>query len=717
MSVASAPSSHAFFATTPKGLESLLLAELAALGAAELRETRAGVAFHGPLALAYRACLWSRLANSKQQPHAHIAAPTPEAMYAGAQTIAWEDHFCADDTLAVDFATVQSQISHSHFGALKVKDAIVDRFRAREGRRPSVEREQPSVRSNVYLHRDHATVYLDLSGDSLHRRRYRSQSVAAPLKENVACGALIRALRPEISAQGGTLLDEGAMMAADFAPGLQREYYGFLAWRGHDATLWSQLIEEAETRRAAGLQRLPKLFGFDADARAVQAAQRNVAAARMSDHIVVEQCAVQNLCAPAGAAPGLVICNPPYGERLGDAETLMPLYAELGAKLKTEFTGWRAAVLTANPDLGKKMGLRARKRYTLYNGALECKLLYFDVPPEWFVTEQPIDDDAPLSSGAEMLANRLRKNRMQLARWLELEQVPCYRLYDADLPEYAVAVDVYQGERLWAHVQEYAPPASVDPKKAELRLRDALRSITAVLDIPREQVYLKVRQQQKGKEQYQALADGKQFHEVREGPCRLLVNFSDYHNTGLFLDHRPVRAYIRAHTHDKHEHKHNANTGAATAHAAAGGASSTTTVDMSQTYLEWARRNMALNGYTDQRHRYLHADCTTWLEEQAANAKATRYDLIFLDPPTFSNSKRMSGTFDVQRDHVELIRQAVTLLAPGGVLLFSTNFRRFKMDGDALADLQMEDISRAMLPPDYARDARIHQVWRIKARD
>src|SRR3569623_1068614 len=270
-------------------------------------------------------------------------------MYAGAQTIAWEDHFCADDTHAEDFATVQSQISHSHFGALKVKDAIVDRFRAREGRRPSVERKQPNVRSNVYLHRDHATVYLDLSGDSLHRRRYRSQSVAAPLKENVACGALIRALWPEISAQGGTLVDplcgggtllvEGAMMAADIAPGLQREYYGFLAWRGHDATLWSQLIEEAETRRAAGLQRLPKLVGFDADARAGQAAQRNVAAARLNDHIVVEQRAVQDLCAPAGAAPGLVICTPPSGERLGDAETLHQLSPSQGAKLKEKFPG------------------------------------------------------------------------------------------------------------------------------------------------------------------------------------------------------------------------------------------------------------------------------------------------------------------------------------------------------------------------------------------
>lgn len=725
MSIAPVSSPYAFFATTPKGLESLLAAELAALGATEVRETRAGATFHGPLALAYRTCLWSRLANRILLPLAGFAASSPEAVYAGALAIAWEDHFGADDTLAVDFATVQSQISHSHYGALKVKDAIVDRFRARGGQRPSVEREQPSVRINVYLYRDHATVYLDLSGDSLHRRRYRSESVAAPLKENVACGALIRAQWPGLASQGGTLIDalcgsgtlliEGAMMAADIAPGLMRGYYGFLAWRGHDAALWSELIEEADARRAAGLQRLSKSFGFDADARAVEAARRNVAAARLSDYVVVEQRAVRNLRAPAGAAPGLVICNPPYGERLGDAETLMPLYAALGDKLKTEFAGWRAAVLTANPNLGKKMGLRARKRYTLYNGALECKLLCFDVAPEWFVGEKIVDDHAPLSPGAEMLANRLRKNQKHLARWLKQEQVSCYRLYDADLPEYAVAVDIYQGECVWAHVQEYAPPASVDPKKAEARLRDALRAVIAVLEVPREQVYMKVRQQQKGKEQYQALADSKQFHEVREGPCRLLVNFTDYLDTGLFLDHRPVRAYIREHARGKHFLNLFAYTGTATVHAAAGGAGGTTTVDMSQTYLDWARRNMALNGHTDDvRHRFVQADCTVWLEEQTTQAQ--RYDLIFLDPPTFSNSKRMSGTFDVQRDHAELIRHAAVLLAPGGELLFSTNFRRFKLDSDALADLQIEDISRAMLPPDFARDPRIHQVWSMQAR-
>lgn len=720
-------SQQRLFATVPKGLESLLAAELAALGATEVRETRAGVAFSGPLALAYRACLWSRLANRVLLPLAQFAAPSAEALYAGVHAIAWEEHLGPDDTLAVDFSTVQSQLDHSHYGALKVKDAVVDRFRARDGRRPSVARAQPDVRINVHLHRDQATVYIDLSGDSLHRRGYRSRAVAAPLKENVACGALLRAGWPEIARAGGTLVDplcgggtlliEGALMAADIAPGLQRNYYGFLAWRGHDAALWQELLADAEARRDAGLRTLPTYFGCDADARAVEAARINAAAAGLAPHIVIEQTAVAAVRAPAAAHPGLVISNPPYGERLGERETLIPLYAEIGERLKTEFAGWRAAVLTADAELGKKMGIRARKRYTLYNGALECKLLCFDVTSEWFVTPRPPEDDsAPLSPGAEMLANRLRKNAKQLKRWLMQEQISCYRLYDADLPEYAVAVDIYEGEQRWVHVQEYAPPASVDPKKAEQRLRDAMRAIVAALEIPRAQVFFKVRRQQKGSEQYQPLGDAREFHEVREGPCRLLVNFGDYLDTGLFLDHRPVRAYIREQARGKRFLNLFAYTGTATVHAAAGGASCTTTIDMSQTYLDWARRNMALNGYGDARHRYIQADCTAWLAEQSAAAHAPHYELIFLDPPTFSNSKRMDGTFDVQRDHTQLIHDAAALLAPGGTLIFSTNFRRFKMDETALAELQLEDISSQMLPPDFARNPRIHQVWRIRKR-
>ncbi len=714
----------AFFATTPKGQESLLAAELSALGATGVKETRAGVNFSGPLSVAYRACLWSRLASRILLPVQHVAAPTPEALYQGVRDISWEEHLGPDDSLTVDFATVQSQISHSHYGALKVKDAIVDRFRDISGRRPSVAREQPTVRINVYLYRDQATVYLDLSGDSLHRRRYRVQSVTAPLKENTAAAMLLRAGWPEVAQAGGTLLDpmcgsgtlliEGALIAADIAPGLLRDHFGFLGWRGHDAAIWAGLIAEAQQRRAAGLQQLTTLYGYDADPRAVQAARQNAAAAQLAEHIVIAQTSLRDLSAPPADRPGLLAVNPPYGERLGETEALKPLYAELGAKLKEHFSGWRAAVLTADPELGKNMGIRARKRYTLYNGALECKLLCFEVVPEWFVTARAVEDEAPLSPGAEMLANRLRKNLKTLGRWAEKEDITCYRLYDADLPEYAVAIDLYRGEKLWVHVQEYAPPASIDPKKAEARLRDALRAIPVALEIPREQLYFKIRQRQKGSAQYQASEESGEFHEVREGPCRLLVNLGAYLDTGLFLDHRPVRALIRELARGKEFLNLFAYTGSASVHAAAGGASGTTTVDMSRTYLEWARRNMALNGFTGPQHRYLQADCVSWLNEQSALKIPPRYGLIFLDPPTFSNSKRMEDNFDVQRDHVAFIRHAAALLAPRGMLLFSTNNRRFKLDHEALADLQLEDLSRALLPQDFARNPRIHQVWRIQ---
>ena len=721
------PSMHhySFFAPTPKGLESLLLAELSGLGAVEVKETRAGVSFSGPLGLAYRACLWSRLASRVLLPLDNFAAATPEALYAGVHALAWEDHLGPDDTLTVDFTTVQSQINHSHYGALKVKDAIVDRFRERDGRRPSVARERPSVRINIYLYHDQATVYLDLSGESLHRRGYRDKSVAAPLKENTACVLLIRADWPEIARAGGTLLDpmcgggtlliEGALMAADIAPGLLRDYFGFQGWRGHDTALWSELIAEARQRRADGLRQLTTLYGFDADPRAVEAARHNAATAGLTPHILIEQREVRALLAPPTDTPGLLAVNPPYGERLGETEALKPLYAELGAKLKEHFGGWRTAVLTADPELGKGMGIRARKRYVLFNGALECKLLCFDVTPEWFITPRPAEDDLPLSPGAEMLVNRLRKNLKTLGRWADKEQVSCYRLYDADLPEYAVAVDVYHGEKLWVHVQEYAAPASIDPQKAEARLRDALRAIPVALDIPREQLFFKIRQRQKGSAQYQASDETGEFHEVREGPCRLLVNFTAYLDTGLFLDHRPVRTLIRELARGKEFLNLFAYTGSASVHAAAGGATGTTSVDMSHTYLEWARRNMALNGYIGKQHRYIQTDCVQWLAAQSASANRQRYGLILLDPPTFSNSKRMEGNFDVQRDHVTFIRQAVALLAPGGTLLFSTNYRRFKLDNAALADLQVEDISRAMLPEDFARNPRIHQVWRIQA--
>jgi 23S rRNA (guanine2445-N2)-methyltransferase / 23S rRNA (guanine2069-N7)-methyltransferase len=386
------------FATAPKGLELLLVEELRALGAINPAEKLAGVSFSGDLALAYKACLWSRLANRILLTLAAFPASTPEALYKGIQTIDWSKHMNADNTLAVHFICSQSTMTHSLFGAQKVKDAIVDQFREKSGTRPDVSRERPDVSIYVYLHRDKATVSLDLSGESLHKRGYRLISGTAPLKENLAAAILLRAGWPAIAKEGGALLDpmcgsgtlliEAAFMAADKAPGLDRDYFGFLGWKQHQPKLWQQLQENARMRYAEGLKNLPEIIGFDHDPISIKIAFQNIERAGMSGKIHVEKRELAVFAPRQNLEPGLVITNPPYGERLGDADELQSLYNLLADRLKECFTGWKAAIFTGNPDLGKRMGLRAKKFYALFNGAIPCKLLLFDIQSGYFINRE-----------------------------------------------------------------------------------------------------------------------------------------------------------------------------------------------------------------------------------------------------------------------------------------------------------------------------------------
>lgn len=714
------PLTHSFFATAPKGIEPLLADELRTLGVENVAETRAGVSFTGSLESAYRVCLWSRLASRVLLPLASFPAASPEELYAGVREIDWGVHLSAEGTLAVDAGVSQSQISHSHYAALKVKDAVADQFRDRWGVRPSVDTERPDVRLNLYLLGDRATLSLDLSGDSLHRRGYRSEGLLAPLKENLAAAILIRAGWPQVAAAGGALVDpmcgsgtlliEGALLAGDIAPGLERPYYGFLGWRGHDAALWQRLLDEAGQRRQDGLLCLPTIAGFDIDQKSVRAAWANIGQAGLREYIHVERREVAAL-APLSrkkAAGGLVVVNPPYGERLGEVEALKELYGTLGDRLKEHFLGWKAAVFTGNVELGKKMGLRAKKMYSMYNGALECKLLHIEVQPEYFVDRHRAPTPVSLGEGALSFANRLRKNLKTIGKWARQEGISCYRLYDSDIPEYAVAVDLYGG---WVHVQEYQAPQSIDEGKAAQRLREVMAVLPEVLQVPEERIFLKIRQRQKGRAQYGKFGERGEFLEVQEGKARLLVNLSDYIDTGLFLDQRPTRLLLGRLAQGKRFLNLFAYTGAATLHAALGKAASTLSVDLSQTYLDWARKNLALNGFAGSRHQFVRADCAGWISRASG-----KFDLIFLDPPTFSNSQRMDGTFDVQRDHVDLLRQTAALLAKGGLLIFSNNNRRFKMDAAALPELLIEDISLKTIPRDFERNPRIHNCWRIERR-
>ena len=726
------------YLTCPKGLEGLLAEEARGLGLEEVREHTSAIRGSADMETAYRLCLWSRLGNRVLLVLKRFNMKNADDLYDGVHDVEWQDHLEASGSLAVEFSGHGSGIDNTHFGALKVKDAIVDKLRTRDGERPSVDKLNPDLRVHLRLDRGEAILSLDLSGHSLHQRGYRLQQGAAPLKENLAAAVLIRAGWPRIAAEGGALADpmcgvgtflvEAAMIAADIAPNLKRERWGFSAWLGHVPALWRKLHDEAQARAQAGLARPPLwIRGYEADPRLIQPGRNNVERAGLSDWVKIYQGEVGSFePRPDQNQKGLVICNPPYGERLGDEASLLYLYQNLGERLRQSCLNWEAAVFTGAPDLGKRMGIRSHKQYAFWNGALPCKLLLIKVQPDQFVTgerRQPDRDaqgneeqrspaavasePARLSEGGQMFANRLQKNLKQLGKWAKREQVSCYRLYDADMPEYALAIDLYQD---WVHVQEYAAPRSIDPEKAQARLFDALAAIPQALGIDQSRVVVKRRERQSGTRQYERQSTQGQFLEVSEGGVKLLVNLTDYLDTGLFLDHRPMRMRIQREAAGKRFLNLFCYTATASVHAAKGGARSTTSVDLSRTYLDWARRNLSLNGFSDK-NRLEQGDVMAWLQ-----ACRDEFDLIFIDPPTFSNSKRMEGVFDVQRDHVQLLDLAVARLAPGGVLYFSNNFRKFQLDEHLGERYVVEEITAQTLDPDFARNTKIHRAWRIQAR-
>lgn len=744
-----------YLASVPRGLADLLARELTSFGATDVKERTTGVAFSGTLETAYRACLESRLANRVFLEIARFEAPSAEAFYSAARDVDWSQHIGPRATLACDFSGKHPSITHSHFGALKLKDAIVDAVRDATGTRPDIMLDRPGVRVHAHARDARITLSIDLSGESLHRRGYRGAAGEAPLKENVAAGMLMRVGWPELATAGaqfldpmcgsGTLVIEAALMAAHCAPALRREYFGFLGWRGHDAALWRRVREEAQARSLAGAQPPVILRGSDRDPLAVRDARANAQRAGIGSWVQFEVRPLAN-AAPARsetsddegehgpqspdlrgggaggsemrAATGLLCTNPPYGVRMEDLEAARAVHRELGEVLRERFQGWHAAVLTGAPQLGMELGIRASRTHALWNGAIECRLLRMTVEaaslrrPGTLGRGESTLRDTP---GARMFANRLEKNLKRLRNWADRSGVTCYRLYDADMPEYAFAIDVYQTlgpEETWLYAQEYAPPAEIEEEAVRRRRGEALSALPGVIGTAPEHIKLRTRRRTPRGEQYAKVAEQGTFHTVLEGGLRFLVNFEDYLDTGLFLDHRMTRARLREAAAGRRFLNLFAYTGTATVYAAAGGAAATTSVDLSRTYLDWARRNLALNGVGSRTHEFIQADCLEWLRDDARRNE--RYELIFLDPPTFSNSKRMQGVLDVERDHQALIDTCMGLLAPGGLLVFSTNAQRFKLDPALAERYAIRDISAATLPRDFERNPRIHRCFEVR---
>jgi 23S rRNA (guanine2445-N2)-methyltransferase / 23S rRNA (guanine2069-N7)-methyltransferase len=716
-------------ASAPRGLADLLARELEGCGATEVRERATGVVFAGSLETAYRACLWSRVANRVLLEIARFEAADAAQFYQAARAIDWSQHLAPGATLACDFSGTHPAITHTHFGALKLKDAICDSLRERLGARPDIARERPSVRVHAHARGVELSVSIDLSGESLHRRGYRGAAGEAPLKENVAAGVLLRAGWPELAQSGapfldplcgsGTLVIEAALIASDAAPGLGREYFGLLGWRGHDAELWQRLRSEALARRGAQRPKSP-LKGCDKDTDAIRRAAGNALRAGVGEFTQFGLGALED-AGPQADVPGLLCTNPPYGVRLEDHAAARAVHRELGRVLRERFRGWRAVVLSGAPDLGLELGIRARRTHVMWNGAIECRLLRLEVRAEDFRELDrpagPVPSEASASPGARMFANRLGKNAKRLAGWARGAGISCYRLYDADMPEYALAIDRYldaQSAEEWLYVQEYAAPASIDPAAARRRRDEALSVLSETTGVPPERVRVRVRRRTIRGAQYQKLDAQARFHTVEEGGLKFLVNFDDYLDTGLFLDHRLTRARLRGAASAVRFLNLFAYTGTATVYAAAGGAIASTSVDLSRTYLDWAARNLALNGFGSGAHTLVQADVREWLGQAAQSGQ--RYELIFLDPPTFSNSKRMTGVLDVSRDHGALIERCVGLLAPGGLLVFSTNAQRFKLDPALGERYAIVEISRETLPRDYERNPRIHRCFEIQIR-
>ena len=714
-----------FFATCPKGLENLLFRELVDLNASSVKETVSGVSFSGNMELAMRVCLYSRFASRIIMNLNTFRCDDDTDLYLGAKGIGYERYFDSDKTIAVSFNGTNRHIRNTQYGALRVKDAVCDRFVECKLERPDVQKNNPDIHIIATLKKGELAVGIDLSGSAQFWREYHRTTGAAPLKENLAAAMVVRSgfngsqnfIDPMCGS--GTLLLEAALLATDTAPGLARSSYGFMNLKDYDENKWQEIYNKALERSNQGKRKAQelgvKIFGFDADSAVVQRARDNIEHAGFSELVSVEHCLLDNLtnpCQGVNELPCVVVTNPPYGERMGNFNELILLYTTLGHKLKTLFKGGRAAVISTSQELLSCLRLSLDKSYRLFNGALECQLRVFNLDHE-------SGDQAPQADANQVLvavdfSNRLTKNLKNLEKWANREKISAYRIYDADLPDYNAAIDRYNQYYI---IQEYQAPSSIKAHVAQKRLLDMIAATIKVTGAIGDDVIVKSREKQKGESQYAKRDDALgHYIEIYEQDVVFKVNLQDYLDTGLFLDARPIRRLIRSMSAGKDFLNLFAYTCSASVMAALGGAKSTTSVDMSRTYLDWGKDNFKINGFdldgynATGNHHFTQDDCLSYLSRDHGKT----YDLIYIDPPTFSNSKRMEKSFDVQRDHLLMLGNLTRHLNDGGVVIFCTNKRNFKLDdGVAQYGFTVENITPKTFDPDFKRDQQLHTCFKL----
>ncbi|MFT5504942.1 MAG: 23S rRNA (guanine2445-N2)-methyltransferase / 23S rRNA (guanine2069-N7)-methyltransferase [Gammaproteobacteria bacterium] len=719
------------FVTGYKGFETLLFHEIRDILAgqpATIKKQYGGISVIGGIEQVYQICLYSRLANRLFCELKQFQVTSEQELYQTVYDYDWSQHITSRSSFAVSATLSRSNLDHSHYVALKTKDAIVDQFRDKTHSRPTIDKQQPDIRIHINIHKNQASLSLDLSGESLHRRGYRIEHSGAPLKEHLGACILTYAGWNADSFNSHCLIDpmcgsgtfaiEAAMMAANIAPGLNRDYFGFTGWLQHDRSKWQTELDAAETRVNSDID--TQILACDYDKKALDIARNNASRAGVEHLIRFQHQDIAELELDSDK-PVIIVCNPPYGERLQAEQGIGRLYSEMGNAFKRCGSG-AAFIISAHPGLLHRLGLNRVNKKAVKNGPIDCVLAGYELVERTQDSKVKVSDTSAVQEVSAdetvsiSLLNRLKKNQKHLGRWARKNNVSCFRLYDADLPEFSFALDYYQSsidyQRFWFHLQEYQAPKTIEENIAAERIDLAVSTICKLYSTTADRIYCKTRRKQRGKQQSQKQGE---LFQIQEGRALLLVNFSDYLDTGLFLDHRMTRDRVARMSEGKTVLNLFCYTASVSVQAALGGAHSVANVDLSSNSLAWARENFEINDLVDEQdYQFIKADILDLLENPTRYPLSADYDLIFLSPPSFSNSRNMREVLDVEQDHEHLINQTIKLLADDGLLIFSTSKKGFKLNRSLLPIYDIKNVSLETIPEDFKRRPGIHHCFEIR---
>jgi len=760
-------------AATAFGLEAVVARELEDLGYQPEIISVGRVLFRGDFLALARANTWLRAADRVLLRVAEFPAADFDQLFEGIKGLPWEDWIGREHAFPVDGRCVRSTLASVPAVQRATKRAIVDRLADKYGL-TTLPETGPEVRVEISILHDVATLTLDTTGDGLHKRGYRQLIGDAQLKETLAAGLVLLSVwnrtRPLIDpfCGSGTIPIEAAMIGRNIAPGLYRTFAA-VEWGTIPDEIWDQVDQEAHDVQRYQLSH--DIHGYDISEDQLSLARFHAKKAGVQD--CVRFSCRDFLELTSKLEYGVTIMNPPYGDRVGVGREVEVLYRAF-PKVLRRLPTWSHHVLTSWDDFEALVGQEATRRRKLYNAQIACQYFQFlgPRPPEG-VDEQPADDglagaEVEPAAGAEpveetepasaevsvvsaegsyeseapgpmvasfgglrerdvkeieefraCLANNARHLRKYPARGIS-----CFRVYERDAPDVPLIIDVYEDS---VHIAEYEREHGRTGAQHVDWLERCGKVAAEVLGIHPARVAIKQKHRQREGTQHERVSEEGKTLVVHEAGLKFEVNLSDYIDTGLFLDHRLTRQMVRERSAGRRLLNLFCYTGSFTVYAASGGAAATTSVDLSKTYLRWAGRNLELNGFEwwgedvreqkePPRHgnRLVFGDVMSFMREHPVGGF---YDIMVIDPPTFSTSNRTEDVFDVQHNHGELLRLAIGLLSPGGEIYFSNNNRRFKfdepvMDGLGAAGYGVREISKRTVPPEY-RNQRIHRCWRI----